>query len=67
MEITHKARDVTATIWARAPRSLRTDVPFGYREFAACIVGEIHRHTPNRSLEDAVRVAERLMSEWRGE
>ena len=67
MEITHKGRDVTATIVTGTPRVRRADVPFGYREFAACIVGELHRHAPNRSLEDAVRVAERLMSEWRGE
>ena len=67
MEIAHKGRDVTATIVTRAPRARRTEVPFGYREFASCIVGEIHRHTPNRSLEDAARVADRLMSEWRGE
>ncbi len=67
MEITHKGRDVTATIVTGTPGSRRADVPFGYREFAACIVGELHRHAPNRSLEDAVRVADRLMSEWRGE
>ncbi len=67
MEITHKGRDVTATIVTGTPGARRADVPFGYREFAACIVGELHRHAPNRSLEDAVRVAERLMSEWRGE
>jgi glucose-6-phosphate dehydrogenase assembly protein OpcA len=61
LEIIHHGRDATARITAGVSR----EVPFGYREFAACIVGEIHRHTGNRPLEDAARVAESLMRHWR--
>src|SRR5439155_817051 len=43
LEFTHQGREATATIVTRAPRARRTEVPFDYREFAACIVGEIHR------------------------
>ncbi|TMQ60089.1 MAG: hypothetical protein E6K76_02935 [Candidatus Eisenbacteria bacterium] len=67
LEFTHQGREATATIVTRAPRARRTEVPFDYREFAACIVGEIHRHTSNRSLEGASRLAERLMKEWKVE
>jgi glucose-6-phosphate dehydrogenase assembly protein OpcA len=75
LEIIHHGRDATAIITAGAPggsgsargpsRSTRREVPFGYREFAACIVGEIHRHAENRPLEDAARAAEALMRHWR--
>ena len=51
--------------WATtAQRATSSGVPFGYREFAACIVGEIHRHAANRPLEDAAVAAEDMMRHW---
>jgi len=64
LEIVHRGRDTTARIATRTPRASSFEAPFGYREFAACIVGEIHRHAANRSLEEAARVAEQLMRRW---
>ncbi len=64
-EILHHGRERTASIAVRAPVESTCDVPFGYREFAACIVGEIHRHAPNRPMEAATRAAEDMMRFWR--
>ncbi len=64
VEIIHRGRDLTALVNVRAPGTTSTDVPFGYREFAACIVGEIHRHAANRPLEDAAQAAEEMMRHW---
>jgi hypothetical protein len=64
LEIVHRGRDRTATISTRMPRASTVEAPFGYCEFAACIVGEIHRHAANRPFEDAARVAESLMASW---
>ena len=64
VEIVHRGREETARITMTRPRPSSAEVPFPYRGFAACIVGEIHRHAPNRSLEDAARAAEALMRSW---
>jgi len=64
MEIVHRGRDLTAHVDVRAPGTTSSGVPFGYREFAACIVGEIHRHAANRPLEDAAVAAEDMMRHW---
>ena len=66
VEILHRGREETARIVTRKPRASSAEVPFPYRGFAACIVGEIHRHTPNRSLEEASRAAESLIRLWDG-
>ena len=66
VEILHRGREETARIVTREPRASSAEVPFPYRGFAACIVGEIHRHTPNRSLEEASRAAESLIRLWDG-
>ncbi len=66
VEIAHRGREATARVTVRAPRAESAEVPFGYREFAACIVGEIHRHSGNRPLEDAARAAEQMMRHWSG-
>ncbi len=63
-EILHRERDRTARVSVRAPRACSVEAAFGYHEFAACIVGEIHRHASNRPLEDATRAAEELMRHW---
>jgi glucose-6-phosphate dehydrogenase assembly protein OpcA len=65
VEIHHRGRDSSAHITLRAPRSETLESPFGYREFAACIVGEIQRHAANRPMEDAARAAEEMMKHWR--
>ncbi len=64
LEIVHRGREATATISSGGARPLRREVAFGYREFAACIVGELHRHEPNRSLESASRFARELIRRW---
>ena len=64
VEILHQGREETARIAARKPRASSTEVAFPYRGFAACIVGEIHRHAPNRPLEEAARAAESLIQLW---
>src|SRR5207253_7624746 len=60
-EIRHREKERTARVTVRVPRESATEVPFDYRELAACIVGEIHRHAANRPLEEAARVAEAMM------
>ncbi len=65
VEIVHHDRDTTGHVTVREPHAVSSDVPFGYRDFAACIVGEIHRHSANRPLEDAARAAEEMMGHWR--
>ena len=64
VEILHRGRELTAHVNVKAPGEFSADVPFGYREFAACIVGEIHRHAANRPLEDAAQAAEEMMRHW---
>jgi glucose-6-phosphate dehydrogenase assembly protein OpcA len=64
VEISHEGMETSAHVTLRAPRSATLEVPFGYREFAACIVGEIHRHAANRPMEDAARAAEDMMKHW---
>jgi len=65
LEVTHRGHEPTATVVLRTPEAARRAVAFGYREFAACIVGEVHRHEPNPSLESAARLAQQLLSLWR--
>jgi glucose-6-phosphate dehydrogenase assembly protein OpcA len=43
----------------------RRIVSFHYRDFATCIVSEIHRHGPNPVLEEAVASARALHDAWR--
>jgi glucose-6-phosphate dehydrogenase assembly protein OpcA len=64
-EILHHGHDRTAQVRMRAPRESTSEVPFGYCELASCIVGEIHRHAPNPSMEGAGRAAEEMMGHWR--
>jgi glucose-6-phosphate dehydrogenase assembly protein OpcA len=60
VRVGHRGHDATATIEFVAPRPRTLERTFRYREFAACLVGEIHRHEPNESLEHAARLASRL-------
>jgi glucose-6-phosphate dehydrogenase assembly protein OpcA len=64
-EVSHRGHDTTARVTLRAPRESSGETPFGYQGFAACIVGEIHRHASNQPLEDAARAAEPMMRLWR--
>jgi len=65
VEIRHRGRESSARVTLRAPRAATMESPFGYSEFAACIVGEIHRHAANKPMEDAARAAEDMMKHWR--
>jgi glucose-6-phosphate dehydrogenase assembly protein OpcA len=64
LEIVHHGRETTARVTTRKPTASTSEVPFGYRELAACIVNEMHRHAPNPHLEDATRAAEAMMPFW---
>ena len=65
LSVEHAGHAPTARVVMRAPRAKERDVPFAYRELAACIVGEIHRHEPNLAFEDAARIAEEMIALWR--
>jgi glucose-6-phosphate dehydrogenase assembly protein OpcA len=65
LEIAHQGREPSAAVSVRSPAPSRREVAFGYREFAACIVGEIQRHEPNPSLEGAARLAREMLRAWR--
>jgi glucose-6-phosphate dehydrogenase assembly protein OpcA len=66
LEIVRHGRDPRASIRIDEPAVERREVPFPYREFAACIVGEIHRHDPNPALAEAVSAAQALLRAWTG-
>lgn len=55
--------NVTVTRDNGAPS--RRIVPFPYRDFATCIVSEIHRHAPNPVLEEALASARAIHDAWR--
>ena len=61
-EIRHREKERTARVTVRRPNETATEVPFDYRELAACVVSEIHRHAANRTMEEAARVAEAMMA-----
>jgi glucose-6-phosphate dehydrogenase assembly protein OpcA len=65
VEVLHRGRESSAQVTFRSPRSETREAPFGYHEFAASIAGEIHRHAPNRPMEDAARAAEEMMKHGR--
>src|SRR5207248_8567927 len=50
-EIRHEGKQRTARMTKGRSHRTEMDVPFDYRELAACIVGEIHRHAANRPME----------------
>ena len=58
--VSHGGRAGSATVEFVAPEARLLERTFGYREFAACLVGEIHRHEPNTALDDAAPVAAAL-------
>ncbi len=62
IQVTHRPRHRSATVEVSAPSAQSLEVPFHYREFAECVVTEIHRHEPNPQLRDAARAALALLS-----
>ncbi|HEU4725169.1 MAG TPA: glucose-6-phosphate dehydrogenase assembly protein OpcA [Candidatus Eisenbacteria bacterium] len=58
--VSHRGRDRIATVEFVSPEARLLERSFGYREFAACLVGEIHRHEPNPALDEAAPVAAAL-------
>jgi glucose-6-phosphate dehydrogenase assembly protein OpcA len=66
VEIVRHGRDPRAAVRIDEPLTSRREVSFHYREFASCIVGEIHRHEPNPALLEAVSSAQALRRAWAG-
>ncbi len=66
IEIAHPHREARASLHARRPREERRSAAFRYRDFATCLVSELHRHEPNPTLEAAARSALDLLARWRG-
>ncbi len=66
LEIAHPRREARASLHARRPREERRFTAFRYRDFATCLVSELHRHEPNPTLEAAARRALDLLAAWRG-
>lgn len=58
--VSHRGRAGTASVEFVAPEPRLLERTFGYREFAACLIGEIHRHEPNAALDAAAPVAAAL-------
>jgi len=63
--VEHRGQSPTARVGMLAPRVKEREVPFAYRELAACVVGEIQRHEPNRAFEEAAHAAEEMIALWR--
>ena len=61
VELLHHGRDRTARVSVRGASERTAEVPFDYQELASCIVGEIHRHAANRTMEEAATAAEAMM------
>lgn len=57
VRITHRGRDASATVEFLAPSPRTLERAFRYRELAACLIGEIHRHEPNRTFERSAEIA----------
>ena len=57
VSIRHEGRDSEASVRIGGPISSEHRVPFAHRDFASCIVGEMHRHEPNPLVRDAARFA----------
>jgi hypothetical protein len=64
LEVERHGRDPRAAVRIDEPRTERREIPFHYREFASCIVGEINRHEANPALREAVRAARSLWWAW---
>jgi glucose-6-phosphate dehydrogenase assembly protein OpcA len=61
VRIEHQPRETTALIEWLAPREAAVQAPFGYRELAAAIVGEIQRQEPNPTFQEAARIARAMI------
>jgi glucose-6-phosphate dehydrogenase assembly protein OpcA len=65
LEIARLGQEARASLRVRQPREEQRLVAFHYRDFATCLVSEIHRHEPNPTLEAAAHGAEALRECWR--
>jgi len=61
VRIVHKSRGTTALVEWLSPRRETVTAPFGYRELAAAIVGEIQRQEPNPAFQDSSRIARAMI------
>jgi glucose-6-phosphate dehydrogenase assembly protein OpcA len=57
VSVSHRGRAAAASVEFLAPEPALLERSFAYREFAACLVGEIHRHEPNTALDEAAPIA----------
>ena len=57
VSIHHHQHHPEASVRIEGPISSEHRVPMPHRDFASCIVGEMHRHEPNPLLRDAARFA----------
>lgn len=58
--VSHRGRASSASVDFVAPEPRLLERTFAYREFAACLIGEIHRHGPNAALDAAAPIAAAL-------
>ena len=65
LEIVRPGQETRASLRVREPREEQRQVAFHYRDFATCLVAEIHRHEPNPTLEAAAHSAQALRECWR--
>jgi glucose-6-phosphate dehydrogenase assembly protein OpcA len=61
VRIAHLSRETTAVVEWLAPREAVVQAPFGHRELAAAIVGEIQRQDPNPTFQEAARIARAMI------
>jgi glucose-6-phosphate dehydrogenase assembly protein OpcA len=57
IEVSHQGREPQACVRVHHPVAEVHDLPYTYRDFASCIVGEIHRHEANKLLQEAAALA----------
>lgn len=62
VRIAHRGREAAATVEFLAPSPRSIERAFRYRELAACLIGEIHRHEPNRTMERSAEIAAALVA-----
>lgn len=63
--VEHRGHDPVAHETFTAPFASTRAVTFAYRDLADCLVGELHRHEPNRAFDEAAPIAAEMIRLWR--